>query len=146
MRTISSGFLVTVVLLAAGCAREGPAASPPTPFKVVATPKQLMQSIVIPASDAVWKVATEAPKDDAQWLAVENNALALVESANLLMMEGRAVDQENWIKQSQALLETAMTAVDAAHAKDLDQVMDAGNAIYEVCEACHRQYMKQDSG
>ena len=31
-------------------------------------------------------------------------------------------------------------------AKDLDQVMDSGNAIYEVCEGCRRQYMKQDGG
>jgi hypothetical protein len=131
---------------AIGCAQKTPPQPGPlpTPFKVVATPKQVMQAIVIPASDAVWKVANEVPKDDAEWLAVENHALALAESANLLMMEGRAVDHDNWMKQSKALLDTALTAAEAAHAKHAEKVADAGNAIYEVCEACHMQYMKQE--
>lgn len=147
MRTISSGLVALVTMAAAiGCAQKAPPvpAPPPTPFKVVATPKQLMQAIVIPASDAVWKVATEVPKDEAEWLAVENNALALAESANLLMMEGRAVDHEHWMTQSRALLDTAIAAAEAARAKDAEKIIDAGNAVYEVCEACHMRYMRQE--
>lgn len=121
---MSPGPLAVVTMAAAiGCAQKEPPLppAPPIPFNVVAT-----------------------PKDDAQWLAVENNALALAESANLLMMEGRIVDHGNWMKQSKALLDTAITAAEAAHAKDAEKVMDAGNAIYEVCEGCHMQYMKQE--
>lgn len=145
MRIVSS-VLVALSIVAAllGCAQKTPPAPlPPPPFKVVATSKQLMHAIVIPASDAVWAVGNEAPKDDAGWLMVENHALALAESANLLMMEGRAVDHENWMKQSKILLDGAVAAATAAHAKDGDKVLEAGDVIYGACEGCHMQYMSR---
>jgi hypothetical protein len=144
-RTVAAAaiFLIADV----GCAQkhaEAPPAPPSVPFKIVATSKQLMQAIVIPAADVVWKVPTEAPKNDAEWLAVENSALAIAESANLLMMDGRAVDHENWMKESKALSDAAIAAAEGAHAKNAEKVGDAGNALYDVCEACHMQYMKQE--
>ena len=101
-----------------------------------------MQAIIIPASDAVWGVATEQPRDDATWLTVENSALALAESGNLLMMGTRAVDQQNWTKYSRALIDSAALAVDAIRAQDVEAVAAAGDAIYETCEGCHMLYMQ----
>lgn len=138
--------LVTALLAVAGCAKAPPPAPPPiapaAPFKSVATVKQVMQAITIPDSDVVWGVANEAPKDDAAWLKVENSALALAESGNLLMMEGRAVDHEEWMKHASLLIDVATKAATAAHAKDANKLSDIGNDLYTVCENCHMKYMK----
>lgn len=137
---------ITIVALAAlgtcGCAEEPAApATPPDPYTTVASNKQLMQAIVIPASDAIWALPSAPPTDDAGWLAAENKALSLAESGNLLMMGSRAVDHENWTKFSTALIGTATAAVEGIRARDADAISAAGDAIYEVCEGCHLQYL-----
>lgn len=139
----STFFPALLALVVYGCAKPPPAPAPPpaTPFKTIADSKQLMQAIVIPASDGVWGVASEAPTDDAGWLKAENHAIALAESGNLLMIGNRFVDRENWLKYSTALTDTANTALDAIRARDMDKLSAAGDAIYEVCEGCHMQYM-----
>lgn len=133
------GFVVLM-----GCARAPePTAPPPEPFKVVATVKQVMHGVTIPASDAIWKVPSEAPKNDEAWLAVESSGYALAESGNLLLMKGRAREGEEWIKFSQQLVDVGVQAAEAVHAKDMDKIMAAGDAMYAVCENCHMKYMPQ---
>jgi cytochrome c556 len=56
------------------------------------------------------------------------------------------VDQGEWLKHSQDLIATAKVAAAAAHEKNVDKVLDAGNAIYEVCDACHKKYMPARQG
>ena len=140
--------LVTALFAFAGCAKAPPPpppAVPPAPFKSVATVKQVMQSITIPDADVVWSVPNDAPKDDAAWLKVENSALALAESGNLLMMEGRAVDHEEWMKHASLLIDVATKAATAARAKDANKMSDIGDELYTVCENCHMKYMKQEA-
>lgn len=138
----SSALLTLLVLTAYGCAKapEAPA-EPPMPFKTVADAKQLMNAIVIPASNGVWGVASEPPQDDAAWLAAENHAIALAESGNLLMLGSRVADRENWLKFSAELIDTSISALEAIRARDMDKISEAGDAIYGVCEGCHMQYM-----
>lgn len=145
----------TLLLTAAlpGCVRNdsaaetkaAPATSMP-PLTAVASTKQLMQAIVIPASDAIFSTAAETPTDDAGWTMVHHQALALAEAGNLLMVNGRRVDQDNWLKFSQQLIATATSAAQAAHDKNADEIMEAGNAVYEVCDGCHQQYMPARAG
>jgi len=133
--------LVALAGALAGCAREPPPAPAAPPFKVVGTVKQVMLGIVIPTSNIVFGAAGEAPTDDAAWGLVETSAIALAESGNLLMLEGRAKDDGEWRKQAQALIATSETALAAIRAKDADKLTAAGDAIYEVCEGCHKTYM-----
>ena len=63
------------------------------------------------------------PRTDAEWEVVGNNAVALVEAGNLLMMEGRAVDKGEWIKMSQAMIDAAKVALKATEAKSADDVL-----------------------
>jgi hypothetical protein len=140
--------LVAALLAVVGCAKvppPPPPTVPPAPFKSVATVKQVMQAITIPAADVVWSVPNDAPKDDAAWLKVENSALALAESGNLLMMEGRAVDHEEWMKQASLLIDVATKAATAARAKDANKMADIGDELYTACENCHLKYMKQEA-
>jgi hypothetical protein len=121
-------------------------------FKPVATVQQLMHATVHPAAEVLFDsvgtiisltgVEEIAPKNEEEWDNVRNNALTLAESGNLLMMAGRARDQQSWIKMSQALIDAGMRAVKAAEAKDPEALFDAGGAVYEVCQQCHELYWK----
>src|SRR5262245_5919458 len=120
-RSMTCVALVALAALA-GCARQPPPPPAGPPFKVVGTIKQVMLGIVIPTSNIVFGAAGEAPTDDAAWGLVETNAIALAESGNLLMLEGRAKDDGEWRKQAQALIATSETALAAIRAKDTDKL------------------------
>jgi hypothetical protein len=136
-----------------GCNRQEPAtqtkaSSPPAPaaaasdsFKPVATVKQVMLGITVPASNAVFAVAGEAPKDDAGWQAIEASALAVAESGNLLLMKPRAVDDQEWKQYALALIDAGAKAAEAARAKDADKTSTAGDDLYNTCEQCHAKYL-----
>src|SRR5205807_2091706 len=83
-------------------------------LKPVADVKQLMHAIVIPSSNVVFHVEVEAPKDDNAWQLVVNNALAMAEAGNLLMIPGRAKNNDDWIKKAQALVDVGVLAMKAA--------------------------------
>jgi hypothetical protein len=82
------------------------------------------------------------PETDAEWGAVRDNAITLMETGNLLMMPGRARDGGLWMKQSRALVEAGAMAAKAADAKDAAGLMTAGHLIDLSCDRCHRRYMK----
>jgi hypothetical protein len=123
-----------------GKAQPVPAAAR-SQFKVVASVQQLMTALTIPSSDVIFGAASDTPKTDAAWQTIQNNALVLAESGNLLMIPGRARDNQEWVKQSQAMIDAAMIAFSAAVAKNADKLGDAGDKIYGTCEACHNKYM-----
>ena len=119
---------------------SGAATAQQAVLKPVANVYQLMKGIVIPSSDVVWHVAMEPPKDDQEWTVVQNNALTLAEAGNLLMVGSRAKDQGNWIKAAQALVDAATVVLQAAQAKNVDALNDAGDGLVRVCRNCHTQY------
>jgi hypothetical protein len=151
MRTTAVAITIVTVLGLAGCGREvsapaqsaAPAATAAitAAFKPVATVKQVMLGITVPASNAVFAVAGEAPKDDAGWQAVEASALAVAESGNLLLMKPRAVDDPEWQQFALALVDAGAKAAEAARSKDAEKTGTAGDDMYNVCEHCHAKYL-----
>ncbi len=139
MRTVLLLFLAALLLSLSNAA----SAQQPT-LKPVASVNQLMKAIIIPSSDAVFQVAMEAPQDDEAWVAVQNSALMLAESGNLLMIGDRAKDTGDWIKAAQALIEAGTVAFKAAEAKNVDALMEAGDQVYATCEGCHEQYIDKE--
>jgi len=125
--------------LAAACIPQSSAA-PEVPDRPVSAIKQLMLSSVVPASNAVFAVANEAPKDTAGWLTVEKNARALAQNGRQLLQMSPP-NGEEWLKQARLLFDAASEAAAATTASDADKVSDAGNAIYETCAACHKIYL-----
>ena len=147
MKTIVP-VLCTLALI--GCGKgtvepaKAPAAAAATPqFTVVGSNKQIMQAITIPSSEVIFGIGDKPPQDDAGWLAVESAAIALAESGNLMMMPGRAVDTPDWAGFSRQLTEKSMIALKAAQSRNVDQVLEAGNDVYQVCEDCHKVYLPQ---
>jgi len=145
MRSDCLVLLASFLLLTSGCTVAKPP-EPPSAFRPVASVSQIMKAVVVPSSDVLFGVAAEAPKDDAGWTAVQNNAVMLMESGNLLMIPGRAKDQEGWLKASQALVEAGMKAFKAAEAKNVDELVMASDLVYNTCEGCHNTYYKDQKG
>ena len=95
------------------------------PFQPVGTLHELMLGIVKPTSDVIFKFQYDPPKTDAEWALVQNAALMLGETGNLLLMPGRAKDTGDWTKYSKALVDAGSAAFKAAIAKDGKALGDA---------------------
>ena len=135
-------MLATAVtcLLAAGAALAQPAAG-----QSAATVKQVMQTMTIPLSTAVFDAAGDPPQSDAQWAALRQHALALVDAGGLLLVEPLARDKGEWMTLARAHVAAAQAVVTAATAKDPEAISAAGDALYETCPACHARYMDKDA-
>jgi cytochrome c556 len=81
-------------------------------------------------------------------MAVENAALALAESANLLTIAGRscsngvAVPTKDpaWTTFVQEVRDASMNAYKAAQAKDQDKIIDLSEKLSTSCAGCHRKF------
>ena len=125
---------VGLFLLAGAALAQAPS------FQPVGTMSQLMVNIIYPTSDAIFYVERNVPKNDAEWEALQNQALMLAESGNLLMMPSRARDQENWMKDSKLLVDVGQAAFKAAKAKDLQGILALNQQLNDACVTCHVQY------
>lgn len=145
MKRAAPAFAVLALL--AGCAREEP-----QPYLVEMPMKEIMGHVVDPAADMIWTASgfeiTEAgerdlsPTTEEGWLAVENGATIVAESANLMMLPGRAPeDDETWTKLAAAMAKEAMVAKVAAQEKDKEGLFEAGASLYQACVACHDKYV-----
>ena len=95
----------TFALAAALAAALVQTASPRPPTRNVGTMSDLMVKIIYPASDALFYIESRTPKTDSEWAALEGQALMVAESANLLMMPGRARDQKQWMADAKLMLD-----------------------------------------
>ena len=132
------------------------------------TVNQLMHAILFPLGNTVFFSQSEdpatLPRDPMPssspnpltglyggWQAVENSALALAESADLLLIEGRMcsngevvnVDDADWIRFVDDYREKSVAAYEAALTKNQDAMVDASGVLSEACLACHRVYRRE---
>ncbi len=176
MLPIAAGLLLAL----AGCGQQaaGPGASADAPaplFKPTATIQDIMDTMVDPPADYLWgstgSIATAAgiedksPKNDEDWLKARYQALILIESTNLLLIEGRRVaddpldaeekgDIEDPAEIQKAidanraafngfagrLHDVATTMLKAVDAKDIAALEAAGEDLDAACEQCHRTF------
>jgi hypothetical protein len=129
------------------------AAAPPAPsLPPVASVKQIMVGIVTPAAYVVFDsvstivdakgVQENQPRTDEEWARVGANAAALIESANMLLIGNRAVDQGDWVKMAKAMADAGQIALKAADAKKPEAILEAGEAINMSCDNCHQKYQR----
>jgi cytochrome c553 len=79
---------------------------------------------------------------------VENSALALAETANLIMIPGRVcsngkpvpLDREDFKKFAQGLADAGMAAYKAAQSKSQDAMVEVSGTVADACAACHEVY------
>lgn len=148
-----------VVGLLAGC-QPRPAAKP----AASATPKfntdlpmtEFMGHVVDPAAFMYWKHSgtmvddkgehdlSPAPDDQDGWDTLVSGATILMEAGNMLQLDGRRrAPEADWNRYAQMLTERALAARKAAEAKDKKGTFEEGAKVYEVCVACHEQFVIQ---
>jgi hypothetical protein len=134
------------------------AASPP-----VGTLLQVMRSILFHNSNLIFSTQSDDPADpkkplDASfgtyakvytgWPVVESAAVALAESADLILKPGRLcsngrpvpVDRADFRKFAQGLRAAGQAALKAAQSKSLDNMIEVSGTVSEACENCHSVY------
>jgi hypothetical protein len=110
-------------------------------FPPVASVKQLMLDMIHPSSnDILLAIYRGGPKDEKEWAAVRRSALTLAESGNMLMIQGRARDDGDWMKDAKLLVDVGNSAYKAAQAKDSDALAGLAGAVDASCTTCHKQY------
>ena len=144
-------ILAVCAVALAACSPQKPAST--TKFNTDALPiAELLGHVVDPASFAYWKGSgTEetakgtvqlAPTTDEGWEAMESAAASLIEVGNLLQLPGRArAPEADWNKFAQALTAEAILAKAAAEKHDKDGVYTEGAKLYQICTACHKEYV-----
>ena len=147
-----------------------PAKPAPPAMQIQADMLQLMRGVLYPASNVVFSAQTDNPgdikfipgKDPAMatdplnstfggWLAVENAALALTESANLLLIPGRKcangvpapISDPDWAKFVQQLRDAGMKAYKAAQSKNQDSMIEVADTLSTSCANCHRKWRER---
>lgn len=106
----------------------------------VGTMSDLMVKIIYPASDALFYVESRTPTTDAEWTVIEGQALMVAESANLLMLPGRARDQQQWMVDAKLMLDAGADAYAAAKKKDVAAIAALSERLMESCTQCHKNY------
>lgn len=184
---IGACVLLGPAVLLAGCApkpaAEGAISTAGAPaLKPVASVLDLMLDTIDANADALWEsVATVStregieerqPRTAEEWKKVRFQALAIVEGANLLMMDGRVVahpgqqldepggegnftpaqsqaaidaDRPAFVAYARALRDTAELMLKAIENQNPDGMLEAGGALDEACEQCHRKFWYPNS-
>ncbi|MDP2053024.1 MAG: hypothetical protein Q8N52_09005 [Acidobacteriota bacterium] len=142
MKTFALVFLAGAAVMAQAAAPATPKQPAPErpPTRNVGSMSDLMVKIIYPASDALFYIESRTPKTDAEWTTLEGQALMVAESANLLMLPGRARDQKQWMADSILMLEAGAAAVKAAKAKDVAGIAALSDQLMESCTSCHKNY------
>jgi hypothetical protein len=132
---------------------------------------QVMKGMLFPSSNVIFAVqdgdpATWKPEGDAStstslttgvytgWQAVENAAVALSESANLLALPGRScqngkpvpINDPEWRKFTAALGAFGQEALKAAQSKKPDVFLDLSDKLTSTCGNCHDMYRENKPG
>ena len=172
-----SRYLVPVILawtitLISGCANpQAPPSNPATPaLQAQGSLAQLMRGILFPASNVIFAAQDDLgkypPARDPStspnlltstyggWQAVESAALALAESANLILLPDRMcsngqpvpVRRADWAKYAQGLRDAGVAAYKAAQSKNQDAMVDVAGTVADACSACHEVYREKSGG
>jgi cytochrome c556 len=113
-------------------------------YHEVASVKQLMAIIHGPQYGAInGMLKAGGPKDEKDWLQVQNNATLLAEGGQLLLLGNRPKDQDVWVKNANSLTDSASAAAKAAEAKDADYWKTAASGIGKSCQGCHSVHRMQ---
>ena len=151
-RLVFSSIVVMTFSMLSACSEET-VYSPP--FEPAGDMAHTMAFVLDPAADLIWDSAGTivtasgeedlAPTTDEQWLAVRSSAVVVAETGNLLMMPGRAVDQDAWVEISVGLIKVGKRLEVAAQNQDADALFEEGANLYNVCVACHQIYVIADA-
>jgi cytochrome c553 len=127
-----------LVFLAVGLTSVIASAAPTTTPR--ASLKDVMVKIIEPASNGVFYISRQPPKNDDEWKVLQGQALMLSEIATSLTTPARAKDKQQWMQDAKLLLDAADAAYTAANAKNTTALEDLNDQLYTACRTCHEHY------
>jgi len=127
---------------------------------------QLMRAVTFPNANILFNVQVKDPARDKPampipfdyviwgstvyygWQAVDQAALALIETAPLFLVPGRRcengrpvpVDRADWKQYTAALVDVGKAAYAAAQSRNVDAVNKVAERLNESCANCHKVY------
>jgi hypothetical protein len=117
-----------------------------------ATVKEIMAGVIDPAADALWesvgtvitasRTEEHAPSSAPEWQRLEGQAIALGEGAKSLLDARRALNEQAWRDQAEALHKASQVALAATRARNTTALFESGEAIVNACDGCHERYWK----
>ena len=102
--------------------------------------RQLHDAMIKPASDAIFSIAREAPKNAKAWTALVGAGGTLAKSGHLMTLQVPASNRDRWMTLSRQLTLVGRAAQRAAQTRNLEALMHASDRIMIVCETCHAPY------
>jgi cytochrome c556 len=134
-----------VLFLVAGAAIAQAPSYAPKPYGNL---KQVMRNLPLPNSNIIFAVQEKPPKNDMDWQTVENAAIAIEETANLILIPGRVrsngqtvpVQAAGYVKYAAALVPAGQECMKAAQTKSLDALGNCTDALSQACDNCHKVY------
>jgi mono/diheme cytochrome c family protein len=135
-------------------------------FGVAGNLAQLMRAITFPNANILFNVQVKNPAEAKPvrpvpfdyvlwgntvyygWQAVDQAALALVESTPLFLLPGRRcengrpvpIERADYQKYTQALIDISREAYKAAQSRNMDAVAKMSDALNDACANCHKVY------
>lgn len=172
--TLSVPVMLMTLRLALPTQTDSRSQEPPKPpaaaMQVQSNLNQLMRGVLYPAANVVFSAQSDDPATVKRppdvdpsmatdplvstfggWLAVENAALALSDSANLLLIPGRLcangvpapINSPEWAKFVQDLRDAGIKAYKAAQTRDQDKMIEVSVPLTEACAGCHRRWREK---
>jgi hypothetical protein len=140
--------------------------APAASFAAAGNLAQLMRAVTFPNANILFNVQVKDPAKDKPampipfdyvlwgstvyygWQAVDQAALALVETTPLFLVAGRRcengrpvpVGRDDWKKYTAALVEAGKAAYTAAQSRNVDTVNKIAERLNETCANCHKVY------
>lgn len=172
-RSALAGAMLLLLLPLTAC-EEAPPADEVRP---VATVREIMADMVGPSADVLWSAVTtvstpdgyedQVPQTDEEWARLRHSAVTMVESANLVLTEGRRMapegstasapgvelepdsitalvdaNRDEWVRLTHQLQESGqlfLRLIDA-RGSDAQALFDAGDQLNTACEDCHQAF------
>lgn len=130
---------------------EAAAASAPTPAPVP-TPRTSVNALMVTMIDnsghVLWDTekANFKPRDEADWLELEDHATQLVAASTLIQLGGTGQADNGWIRQvgwtenAGLMGDAGLAALAAAKSRNLDALVKANGTLVDSCEGCHKAF------
>lgn len=147
-------------------ARRAPAAAAGVTFITASNLAQLMRGVTFPNANILFNVQVKDPAESKPalpvpfdyvgwgatvyygWQAVDQAALALVDTAPLFLLPGRRcengrpvpVDRADWKQFTQALVDAGQALYRASQTRNMDTVAKMAEQLNDTCANCHKVY------
>lgn len=161
LKVIACSLASAGILIACNTATTEPA-TPPIPFKAVATLQDIMTAIIDPNIDFVWNsvssVSTASgteerqPQTDEDWRLLRQHASSVAEAANLLLIEDRPIAAANAVTSSGGaeLTPAAIKTLIAEHRQEYVQraqgLQTAAQALLVAIDAKNVEELEKAGG